>query len=89
VVVRFPVEIRTIEEASTTAYLLGLVGLANLCPLCEDRIPFDFQDEIDVSRFCEDCRIVANAVRLLSERLVDLGEGKRASAVLDALRPRL
>lgn len=84
---RIPVEIKTIEEASTTAFLLALVGLANLCPLCEDRIPFDLTDEIFVSSFCEDCRIGANAVRSLSERLVDLGEGQRAAAVLDALRP--
>jgi len=87
VVVRIPVEIRTIEEASTTAYLLALVGLGNLCPICEDRVPFDLTDEIDVSRFCEDCRIGADAVRLLAERLVDLGEGQRATAVIDALRP--
>ena len=85
---RIPVEIKTIEEASTTAFLLALVGLANLCPLCEDRIPFDLTDEIFVSSFCEDCRIGANAVRSLSERLVDLGEGQRAAAVLDALRPQ-
>lgn len=84
---RIPVEIKTIEEASTTAFLLALVGLANLCPLCEDRIPFDLTDEIFVASFCEDCRIGANAVRSLSERLVDLGEGQRAAAVLDALRP--
>ena len=84
---RIPVEIRTIEEASTTAYLLALVGLGNLCPICEDRVPFDLTDEIDVSRFCEDCRIGADAVRLLAERLVDLGEGQRATAVIDALRP--
>ena len=86
---RIPVEIRTIEEASTTAYHLGLVGLGNLCPICEDRVPFDLEDEIEVSRFCEDCRIGANAVRQLAERLVDLGEGTRATDVLDALRPRL
>ena len=85
---RIPVEIRTIEEASTTAYLLALVGLANLCSLCHDRVPFDLTDEINVSRFCEDCRIASDAVRSLAERLVDLGEGERASAVLDALRPK-